>query len=59
MATYCRKCGSPEKAAKNLNVHLNVVNEVISGKRTKLPSYCLKKIGLRQVVTLVPIDEPA
>lgn len=55
MAIYCRRFGSTAKAAKKLNVHPNVINDVLSGKRVKLPGYVLKIIGLRQVVTLMPV----
>lgn len=59
LSAFVKSAGGVSRAAALLDVHANVVHEVLIGKRVKLPSYCLKKIGLKQVVTLVPIDEKA
>lgn len=57
MAKFVRECDSTNRAAAKLNIHPNVVRDVLSGKRKKLPSYVLKALGVEMVVTLMATDE--
>ncbi len=59
MKRFAARAGGVDVASRKLDVSEKVINDIISGKRLKVPSYVLRRMGLKATVIVMPADAPA